>query len=56
LFAFNKYSVFLSSLVICINETVGLWRMDFERSLWWSVEQSVFNVTLLVQYSCQFIV
>ena len=34
LFASNKYSVFLSSVVICINETVGLWRTDFEQSLW----------------------
>jgi hypothetical protein len=55
-FTFNKYSLFLSSLVICINETVGLWRMDFERSLWWSVEQCVFNVILLVHYRCQFVV
>ena len=32
LFTFNKYSEYLASL--CINETVGLWRMDCEQSLW----------------------
>jgi hypothetical protein len=26
LFTFNKYSLFLASLVICICDTVGLWR------------------------------
>ena len=34
LFTFNKYSEFLASLVICIHETVVLWRMDCEQSLW----------------------
>jgi len=34
LFTFNKYSECLAYLVICINETVVLWRMDFEQSLW----------------------
>jgi len=34
LFTFNKYSEFLASLVICIYETVGLWRVDCEQSLW----------------------
>jgi len=34
LFTFNKYSLFLALLVISINETVGLWRMDCEQSLW----------------------
>jgi hypothetical protein len=34
LFIFNKYSEFLVSLVICIHETVGLWRMDCEQLLW----------------------
>jgi len=34
LFTFNKYSQFLASLVISIHAAVGLWRMDFERSLW----------------------
>ena len=28
LFTFNKYSLFLASLVICIYDTVGLWRID----------------------------
>jgi hypothetical protein len=28
LFTFNKYSLFLASLLICIYETVGLWRVD----------------------------
>jgi len=28
LFTFNKYSLFLTSLVICVHETVGLWRVD----------------------------
>jgi hypothetical protein len=34
LFIYNKYSEFLASLVICIHAAVGLWRMDFELSLW----------------------
>jgi len=42
LFTFNKYSECLASLVICIHEIVGLWRMDFEQSLWKSLEQFVF--------------
>ena len=33
-FTFSKYSVFLSSVVICTNETIELLRMDFEQSLW----------------------
>ena len=28
LFTFNKYLLFLASLVVCIHETVGLCRMD----------------------------
>jgi len=28
------HSEFLASLVICIHATVGLWRMEFECSLW----------------------
>jgi hypothetical protein len=28
LFTFNKYSLYLASLVICIHETVGLWGLD----------------------------
>jgi hypothetical protein len=28
LFPFNKYLFFVASLVICVHETVGLWRMD----------------------------
>ena len=56
LFTFNKYSEFLASLVICIHGTVGLWRVDCEQSLWQSVEQFVFYVTLLVQYRCHFVV
>ena len=34
LFTFNKYSLFLALLVISINETFGLWRIDCEQSLW----------------------
>jgi len=34
LFTFNKYSEFQASLVICINATVGLWRMHCEQCLW----------------------
>jgi hypothetical protein len=56
LFTFNRYSEFLASLVICSNETVGLFRMDFEHSLWYILEQFVFYVTLLVKYHCQFVV
>jgi len=56
LFTFNKHSEFLASLVICIHETVGLWRMDFKHSLWQSVEQFVSYVTLLVKYYCHFVV
>jgi hypothetical protein len=32
LLIFNKYSEFLASLVICIEDTVGMWKMDFEQS------------------------
>jgi hypothetical protein len=32
-FSFNIYLEILASLVICIHEIVGLWRMDFEHSL-----------------------
>ena len=32
-FTFNKYVEFLASQVICVYETVGLWRMDFGQSL-----------------------
>jgi hypothetical protein len=28
LFTFNKYLFFLASLVMCVHETAGLWRMD----------------------------
>ena len=56
LFTFNKYSEFLASLVICIHATVRMWRMDFERSLWWSLEQFVFYVIVFVQYRCHFVV
>ena len=55
-FTFNRYSEFLAFLVICIHETVGLQRMDCEQSLWQSVEQFVFYVTLLVKYRCHFVV
>jgi hypothetical protein len=41
-FTFNKYSEFQASLVICIHEIVGLWRMVFEQSLWKRLEQFVF--------------
>ena len=56
LFTFNKYPEFLTYVVICILEAVGLWKTDFEQSLWWSVEQLVFNVALLVQFRCHFVV
>jgi hypothetical protein len=42
LFTLNKYAEFQASLVICIREIVGLWRIDFEQSLWESLEQFVF--------------
>jgi len=45
-----------ASLVICIQKTVGLWRMDCEQSLWQSVEQFVFCVMLLVKCHCHFVV
>jgi hypothetical protein len=32
LFIFNKFSEYMASL--CINETVGLWGVDCEQSLW----------------------
>ena len=56
LFTFNIYSEFLASLVICINETVGLWRMCFEHSMVLGLEQFVFYVTLLEEYNCHFAV
>jgi len=34
LFTFKKYSLFLASLIICIHETVGLWGVGCEQSLW----------------------
>jgi len=34
LLTLNKHSEFLASLVISIDEMNGLWRMDFEQSLW----------------------
>jgi len=34
LFTFNKYLEFKASRVISVHEAVGLWRMDFEQSLW----------------------
>ena len=40
----------MASLVVCIHETVGLWRMDFEQSLWSCLERFVFYGTLLVKY------
>jgi len=52
LFTFNKYLVFLVSLVICIHVPISMLRMEFERSLRWCMEQFVFYVTLLVQYRC----
>ena len=56
LFIFNRYSEFLASLVICINETVGLWRMCFEHSMGLGLEQFVFYVTLLEENNCHFVV
>jgi hypothetical protein len=56
LFTINKYSEFLTSLVICIHATVRMWRMDFERSLWYCLEQLVFYVTLLEKNHCHFFV
>jgi hypothetical protein len=34
LFTFNKYSELLASVVICIDGTVGLWRLNCEQCLW----------------------
>ena len=56
LFTFNRYSELLASLVICIHETVGLWRMCFEHSMRLGLEQFVFYVTLLEEYNCHFVV
>ena len=56
LFTFNKYSEFLASLVMCINETVGLWRMCSEHSMGLSLEKFVLYVTLLVEYNCHFVI
>ena len=53
---FNRYSEFLASLIICIHETVGLWRMCFEHSIGLGLEQFVFYVTLLEEYNCHFVV
>ena len=55
-FTFNKYSEFLAPLVMCIYGTVGLWRMDCEQSLWYTVWQFVLYVTLLVKHHCHFVV
>ena len=56
LFSYNIYSEFVVSLVICINETVGLWRTCFENSMGLGLEQFVFYVTLLEEYNCHFVV
>ena len=54
LFTFNRYSEFLASLIICIDEVVGLFRMCFEHSMGLGLEQFVFYVTLLEEYNCHF--
>jgi len=51
LFTFNKYFKIFAFLVNRINETAGLWNVDFEQSLWWSLEQFVFYFTFACEVS-----